>query len=108
MEQLAVIDKVLRFVKEVDSPFGGALFIACGDHFQLRPISGTPCWNSPLLVSACRIIPLQHLVRCIGDQGKFLIFSLIILTNIHLSSYEVFYQFNLNVLSICDKHNYFE
>ena len=67
-EQLAVIDRVLRIVRDVNTPFGGALFFASGDHYQLLPIQGTPLWTSPLLYSSFAVIILKELVRSQGDQ----------------------------------------
>lgn len=68
-EFLAVIDKVLRIIKDCQAPFGGSLFFCSGDHYQLLPINGQPVWNSPLLLSAFRCMMLEHLVRSQGDAG---------------------------------------
>ena len=68
-EQLAVIDRALRIIKDIEAPFGGALFFASGDHHQLKAINDTPVWWTPLLYSSIRPILLEHLVRSRGDNG---------------------------------------
>jgi len=37
--RLDLIDQVLRFVRETDTPFGGMQVVLCGDFFQLPPVS---------------------------------------------------------------------
>jgi len=37
--RLDLLDKILRFMKRVDAPFGGMQVILCGDFFQLPPVT---------------------------------------------------------------------
>ena len=67
LEQLAVIDKILRIIKERECPFGGALFVACGDHHQLAPIEGTFIWESFHIFTCIKVLLLNHLVRSQED-----------------------------------------
>ncbi len=58
LKQLELVSKVLQYVREDTSPFGGVQIVLCGDFFQMPPISKTgesdyekfafmaPCWLS--------------------------------------------------------------
>ena len=67
-ETLCTIDKIMKFVKANDRPFGGCILIATGDHRQLSPISGSHVWGSSLFTSTMEVLCLKHLVRSSGDQ----------------------------------------
>ena len=67
-EQLSIVDKILRFVKDNEKPFGGAVIVATGDYRQLTPISGGFVWLSSYLITAVNPLCLKRLVRSGGDQ----------------------------------------
>ncbi len=63
----AVMDIVLRHVRNNPVPMGGVVIVASCDPRQLTPISGTPIWASFHLIATFSIIPLQHYVRAAQD-----------------------------------------
>ena len=45
---LDFLDKLLRRVRNIDTPFGGIRAIFCGDLFQLRPVHGQMVFRHPM------------------------------------------------------------
>ena len=66
-ELLAVIDRLLRALKENDKPFGGVVLICTGDHRQLTPISGSYVFLSSHFVTSFNVFLLDHSVRAAND-----------------------------------------
>lgn len=64
---MAVIDRVLRFVRNNSKPFGGVLIIATGDPHQLSPMEGRPFWISSMLFTCFTTLRLEHYVRAAAD-----------------------------------------
>ena len=68
-ETLAVMDVVLRHIRENPVSMGGVLIVACGDPRQLTPVSGSPIWTSFHLITSFRVHSLQHYVRAQHDAN---------------------------------------
>ena len=68
-EMFAVMDIVLRYIRDNQVPMGGVLIVASGDPRQLSPISGSPIWASYHLIATFRIMSLKHYVRAQRDPN---------------------------------------
>ncbi|XP_014681905.1 PREDICTED: ATP-dependent DNA helicase PIF1-like, partial [Priapulus caudatus] len=66
-EIFAVMDLVLRYIRDSPVPMGGVLVLACGDPRQLSPVSGSPIWSSYHLIATFRVSCLIHYVRAQRD-----------------------------------------
>ena len=66
-EQLAIIDAVLRRIKNIEKPFGGCILFATGDHQQLKPINGNYIWMSSYFVTNINVLKLENFVRSAQD-----------------------------------------
>jgi hypothetical protein len=66
-EMFAVMDVVLRYIRDNQVPMGGVLILASGDPRQLTPVSGTPIWASYHLIATFRVTSLVHYVRAQRD-----------------------------------------
>ena len=62
-EDFAVIDIILRHVRESDVVFGGILILSTMDHTQLQPVVGRPFLLSTLVVTCFRMAKLETSVR---------------------------------------------
>ena len=69
LQQLTVIDLVLREVRQCKRTFGGVLVIATGDYCQLQPINGQLVWQSLTLFTSFDLFSLRHLVRSMHDKN---------------------------------------
>ena len=67
-ELLFVIDSLLRTIKGSRKPFGGALFLASGDHRQLSPISGNYVLLTTHFLTSVSVAYIRNLVRSHGDR----------------------------------------
>ena len=68
-ETFAVLDVVLRHIRDNPVPMGGVLLIASGDPRQLTPISGSPIWSSYHLICSFSVHSLKHYVRAQRDSN---------------------------------------
>ena len=68
LNDLRLIDIVLRSVRNDNRPFGGILVIATGDYCQLPCPKGQLVWSSVTLMTTFDIYGLKHLVRSMDDQ----------------------------------------
>ena len=68
LQQLTVIDLVLRDVRRCRRSFGGVFVIATGDHCQLPAITGELIWQSQTLFHNLDLFYLRYLVRAMDDD----------------------------------------
>ena len=68
LQQLTVIDLVLRDVRRCRRAFGGVLVIATGDYCQLPAITGELIWQSQTLFHNVDWFSLSYLVRSMDDR----------------------------------------
>jgi predicted GIY-YIG superfamily endonuclease len=90
-ETFAVMDLVLRHIRDSQVPMGGILIIASGDPRQLPPVSGTPIWASYHLTSSFRVNFLQQYVRAQHDVNLQTLLQLLrksTLTDLELQTFE--------------------
>ena len=66
-EFLALLDKILQFIRGNNIYMGGLLIISTLDHKQLQPVSERPLLISAHILSCFRFILLQKSVRSSGD-----------------------------------------
>ena len=66
-EMLAVLDIILRKVRNSNTYLGGLLIIGTLDHKQLPPVKGKPFMTSPHVLTSFAFTVLQHSVRASGD-----------------------------------------
>jgi predicted GIY-YIG superfamily endonuclease len=90
-EIFAVMDLVLRHIRDSPVPMGGVLIIASGDPRQLPPVSGSPIWASYHLTCSFRVNFLVQYVRAQHDANLQIILELLrksILTDLELQTFE--------------------
>jgi hypothetical protein len=68
-ETFAVMDLVLRYIRDNPVPMGGILMIASGDPRQLPPVSGSPIWASYHVICTFQVNTLVHYVRAQTDAN---------------------------------------
>ena len=68
-EFLALLDKILQFIRGNNIYMGGLLIISTLDHKQLQPVSGRPLLISAHILSCFRFILLKESVRAAGDPA---------------------------------------
>ena len=76
-ETFAVIDTVLRHIRDSPVPMGGVLVIACGDPRQLSPVTGSLIWTSHHLITTFKVISLKHYVRALQDGRLQIVLELL-------------------------------
>ena len=67
-EQFALLDIVLREVRENNLPFGGVLIFGTFDHAQIGAIRGMPFLMSSFILTDFTLVKLTHSVRAHADQ----------------------------------------
>ena len=67
-EMFAIMDLVLRRLRETPVPFGGIFLLGSGDPLQLAPVEGIPIWCSCHLLTTFRVFMLHEYVRCAVDR----------------------------------------
>ena len=68
-ELLAVLDIILRRVRNSSTPFGGVLILSTMDPLQLHPVHGRPPLLSPFFLTSFNTSFLQHSVRASRDAN---------------------------------------
>lgn len=66
-QQFALIDIILRHVRDSSLPFGGVLIFGTFDHHQLGAIVGLPFVLSTHILTDFTLVQLKHSVRAAGD-----------------------------------------
>ena len=64
----AIIDLILRQVRDVQQPLGGVLCIATGDNEQLAPVNGSSFFRITHIGTLFKVVQFKHLVRSRGDS----------------------------------------
>ena len=67
-EMLAVLDIVLRKVRNFNIYLGG-LLIDTSDHTQIPPVKENPFMASPHILTSFEFVTLQYLLRVSGDPS---------------------------------------
>lgn len=67
-EELAVLDMILRQLRDSYLPFGGVLFFGSFDHMQINCIQGLPFLLSMHLLTDFTIVRLEQSVRASTDK----------------------------------------
>ena len=67
-QQFALIDIILRHVRDSALPFGGVLIFGTFDHHQLGAIEGLPFLLSSHILTDFTLVKLEHSVRAQGDE----------------------------------------
>ena len=66
-EQLAIIDIILRKLRNSRMPFGGVLILGTMDHTQIQPINALPFLLSSLILTSLTMVELKESVRAADD-----------------------------------------
>ena len=66
-ELLAVLDIILRRIRDTNIFFGGVVIIGTIDHTQLQPVRGRPFLTSSHAITCFRMVKLKTSVRAAGD-----------------------------------------
>ena len=85
-EMFAVMDLVLRRLRQSPVPFGSIFLLGSGDPLQLPPVEGMPIWCSCHLLTMLRVYMLQEYVRCAVDADLRRLIS--IMRHLHVTDEE--------------------
>ena len=66
---IALLNKILQYIRGNNIFMGGLLIISTLDHKQLQPVSGRPFLVSAYIISCFRFVILKHSVRAAGDPS---------------------------------------
>jgi hypothetical protein len=67
-ELFAVLDTILRAVRQCNEAMGGLVVIGTGDPHQLSPVDGRPFWVSHHMICSFTVIAMKHYVRSSTDK----------------------------------------
>jgi hypothetical protein len=69
LQQLSIMDVVLRHLRENNMPFGGVLIIGSFDHKQLGSVDGLPFLLNNHVISDFTVVRLEQSVRAAEDEN---------------------------------------
>ena len=102
-ELFAVMDLVLRRLRESPVPFGGIFLLGSGDPLQLPPVQGMPIWCSCHLLTTFRVFMLHEYVRCAVDADLRRLISIMRILNV---TDEETTEFCAIITRRCGRHNF--
>ena len=84
-ELLAVLDIILRRLRDTNIFMGGVIIICTIDHTQLQPVEGRPFLTSSHVITCFKMMKLTTSVRAAGDENLQRIQEI---ARMHYSEYE--------------------